>query len=337
MRTRIGILTIILVFVIATAVHVGQQPSPTGATPPAWAYPVNPPAAAGNRGAQPAQPAAPPNTAPRTLPGSSASFTQAQTRDLFNVADWHPDNHPPAPEIVLKGRRPDVRACGYCHLPNGQGRPENSSLAGLPASYIIQQMADFKNGLRKSSEARMGPPAAMVTLAKAASDEDNAAAAAYFASFKFKQWIRVVESNTVPKHRIQGGMFVPAEESGTEPIGQRIIEMPENLERTELRDSGSGFVAYVPTGSIKKGEALVKTGGAGKTVQCGLCHGNDLKGLGPVPGIAGRSPSYTVRQLFDMQQGNRAGQWSELMKAAVAKLTQDDLIAIAAYTASLAP
>ena len=74
-----------------------------------------------------------------------------------------------------------------------------------------------------------------------------------------------------------------------------------------------------------------------RTVACGTCHGADLKGLGPVPPLAGRSPSYTVRQMFDMQQGVRKGPWSALMKAAVEKLTIDDMIAIAAYTASREP
>ena len=102
-------------------------------------------------------------------------------------------------------------------------------------------------------------------------------------------------------------MFLRLEGAGIEPIGQRIIETPEDAERTEvLRDPRGGFIAYVPVGSIKKGEALVATGG-GKTTRCAVCHGADLRGLGPVPGIAGRSPSYTVRQLYDMQQGTRNG------------------------------
>jgi cytochrome c553 len=117
-----------------------------------------------------------------------------------------------------------------------------------------------------------------------------------------------------------------------EPIGQRIIEAPEKTEETEnLRDPRSGFVAYVPPGSIKKGEALVKS------AQCALCHGTNLAGLGPVPGLAGRSPSYMVRQLFDMQQGSRKGVWSDLMKPVVAKMTADDMLNVAAYSASLKP
>ena len=106
----------------------------------------------------------------------------------------------------------------------------------------------------------------------------------------------------MPKTRIAGGLFVSLPGGETEPLGMRIIEMPEDNAREALRDPRSGFVAYVPVGAIKKGEALVKTGG-GKTTACAVCHGADLKGLGPVPGLAGRSPSYSARQMFDMQTG----------------------------------
>ena len=301
------------------------------AVPPPWAYTVNPPPPAG---AKPTPPPADP--APRTIPGSALSLTVAQTRDAYNPPDWFPDTHPPMPESVAHGRPKEMRACGFCHLVNGQGRPENASLAGLPAAYIIQQMADFKNGDRKSAEPRMGPPNAMIQDAKAATDDDIRTAAAYFSSFPYKKWIRVVESMEAPKTRIAGSMHVPTNEGG-EPMGRRIIEIPEDVPRTELRDGTSGFVAYVPIGSIARGETLVKTGGNGKTVACGTCHGETLKGLGPVPPLAGRSPSYTVRQLFDLQQGVRKGPWSALMKAAVEKLSIDDMIAIAAYTASRQP
>ena len=98
-----------------------------------------------------------------------------------------------------------------------------------------------------------------------------------------------------------------------------------------LRDPRDGFVAYVPAGSIKKGEALVKTGGNGKTVACGICHGADLLGMGPVPPLAGRSPSMLARQMWDMKQGARKGEWAELMKPVVRNLTNEDLVNILAY------
>jgi cytochrome c553 len=146
-----------------------------------------------------------------------------------------------------------------------------------------------------------------------------------------------VEATTVPKTRIAVGMFLPLDSGEKEPLGQRILEVPENTEATEvLRDPHSGFIAYVPVGSVKKGQALATTGGK-KTIQCAACHGADLKGLGPVPGIAGRSPSYVMRQMYDMRQGARKGTWTQLMKPVVANLTDLDMLEIAAYTASLKP
>lgn len=311
--------------------QAGSAPAASAApTQLAWAYPVNPPAQPG------AQPPAP-DTGEHRLPASNKAFTRKQVTDLFNPPDWYPEDHPSMPQIVAHGRQPEVRACGYCHLPNGQGRTENASLAGLPAGYIVQQMADYRNGLRKSSEPKMGPPANMLALGKASTDEESRIAAEYFSKIKYKPWIRVTEAKMVPKTHVEGWILVPNEGGGEEPIGMRIVETPENHERFELRDSMSGFVAYVPTGSIKKGEELATKGGSGKTLRCSICHGEGLKGLVNVPFLAGRSPSYIVRQLNDIKTGNRKGEWSPLMQEAVAKLTTEDMVYLAAYAASLKP
>ncbi|HTZ57643.1 MAG TPA: c-type cytochrome [Acidobacteriaceae bacterium] len=271
------------------------------------------------------------------LPGSKASYTRAQIGDLFVVPDWYPDIHPPMPDVVAHGRKPDVYACGHCHLPNGQGRPENASVAGLPEAYIVQQMADFKSGLRKGSDPDMLSVTNMVKLAKSVSDEDVKAAAAYFSSFKLKPWIRVVEVEEVPKTKPEGGMMVVIKDGGTEPIGNRVIEVSENLERTELRDPTSGFIAYVPKGSVAKGKDLVTTGGSGKTMSCTMCHGADLKGTGNIPSIAGRSPSQMTRQIIDFQDGARNGSMAPMMKGVVSKLTLEDIVNITAYLASQTP
>jgi len=310
------------------------------ATPPPWAYGFPSAATASPAAPPPAAPAAAPapDPTPRTVPGSSGSFALAQIRDGFGPADWFPGDHPVMPEIVAHGKRPDVRACSLCHYPNGKGRPENAGVSGLPVAYFVQTMADFKSEARKSADSRKGNTNLMIAYAKAMTDEEVKAAAEYFAAMKWTPWIKVVEATTVPKTRIAGGMFLKLDGGETEPIGDRIIEVPDDTERTEtLRDPRSGFTAYVPSGSLKKGEALVTTGGGGKTTRCAVCHGADLKGLGPVPGIAGRSPSYTVRQLFDTQRGTRKGVWADLMKPVVANLTNDDMLAIAAYTASRMP
>jgi len=241
------------------------------------------------------------------------------------------------PEIVARGRRPDVRACALCHYPNGKGRAENAPISGLPAAYFIQQMNDFKGGNRKSAEPRKANTNAMIAIAKAMTDEEIKAAAEYFGSMPWTPWIQVVETGMAPKTRISGGLFLALDGGEKEPIGNRIVEVPESAEATETyRNPRSAFIAYTPPGSVKKGEALV-TSGAGKTLACGSCHGANLKGLGPVPGIAGRSPSYLVRQMYDMQVGARKGVWTPLMTKVVSNLTEDDMLYIAAYTASIMP
>lgn len=303
---------------------VAAEPSVPYA-PPAWAYVVNPPGL---------QPPVDDGTRHR-VPGSDRSFTWSELRDLFQVPDWHPDNHPPMPEIVARGKRPGVYACGFCHLPNGLGRPENASLAGLPAAYIVQQVLDFQSGARRSSEPASLPVNLMTVAAEHVALEDLKVAAEYFAGLKTRPWIRVVEVEEVPRIDVAGWMLIPAKQGGMEPIGNRIIEMPEHLERTELRDSESGFIAYVPPGSVKRGADLAA--GAGGATPCSACHGAGLKGLGPVPALAGRSPSYVVRQLWDMKHGTRHGEWAALMKPVVENLTLEDMVALAAFTASLQP
>ena len=258
-------------------------------------------------------------------------------RELPNVPDLHPTAHPAMPDVVAHGPSAARLACAFCHLPNGLGRPENASLAGLPAAYIEQQLADFKSGARRSSEHASLPVSLMTTAAQAATEEEVRAAAAYFASFAPKPWIRVVEADTVPKTQVVAWMFVATTPAETEPLGARILEMAEDAERTAKRDDASGFVAYVPIGSIARGEALVTSGGGGRTMPCATCHGAGWKGLGAVPSIVGRSPSYVVRQLYDLQQGTRHGQAAALMNPVVALLREEDMVAIAAFLASRAP
>lgn len=295
--------------------------------PPAWAYPVNPPDFKPR----------PEDGILRHVPASSATYSVTQLQDRFIAPVWHPGDHPPLPEIVAQGRKPNVFACGFCHRADGPGGPENANLAGLPAAYIVQQMADFKSGARKSSVPTRGPVTLKISLSKNITDDEVQAAAAYFSALKPNPNIRVVETDLVPKTFVAGWFLAASKTGEQEPIGQRIIEVAEDLEQFENRDSRAQFIAYVPIASISKGAVLVSTGGAGKTLQCAICHGPELKGLGGIPSIAGRSPSYVVRQLYDIQNGARAGTATQLMKATVANLAVEDMVSIAAYLASLTP
>lgn len=313
-----------LVPLAVTAAPAGTDAAVSAAGFPAWAYAWDP-----QFKPQPASDVA------RRVPGSAAAFSVAQARDLFFAPDWHPGSHPVMPAVVARGRKPSVRACGCCHRAEGTGGPENASLAGLSAAYIVQQMADFKSGARKYSGPARAPVVLMIEAAKATTDAEVKAAAAYFSALQLKPNISVIESRTVPRSFVAGNFHAPSKSGGTELLGQRIIEMPVDIEQFELRDSRAQFRAFVPVGSVARGANIVKSGSAGNTLPCAGCHGANLRGFGMAPGIAGRSPSYIVRQLYDYQQGARSGSGSALMRPVVARFTESDMIAVAAYLASL--
>jgi cytochrome c553 len=302
------------------ALLIGLAPSASlGAERPDWAFPV----------ADKVQPPTKLDDQPKTVAGSSKSYTQAQIDDLKNPPDWFSDMHPPMPEIVAHGTK--TFACGSCHLPIGTGHDESAFLAGLSAPYIVGQMADFKAGSRKGFGDMPG-------IAAALSDADVQSAATYFASLPARPWVRAVETDTVPKTYVNpSNMRLPFPGGGTEAIGNRIVELPENEQAAVERDPRSGFIAYVPKGSIAKGEALVTNGGAGKTTPCRVCHGPTLKGTTIAPPIAGRHGNYVVRQLYLFQDGERTGAQAALMQPVVQKLATDDMIAISAYLASRSP
>jgi cytochrome c553 len=327
---------------------------------PLWAYGFDTfakasdkaaPQAAPNRNLRPNEDQAE-QTRLRRVAGSRAEYSLVDVRDGGSVIDWFPGDHrSPMPRIIKHGPAAGLgntaRGCGSCHLPNGKGRPENAPPAGLPVAYFVRQIHDFRDGLRRTADPRKPNTNTMIELAKAMTDDEITESAEYFAAIKWTPWIRVVESETVPKTRIVGNLFLPIAREKTEPIAGRIIEMPEDVEQAEtLRNPHSGFIAYVPPGSVKKGEDLVTTGGMrmagneiiqGKTTPCVTCHGLDLMGVADVPPIAGRSPSYIVRQMWDMQQGTRNGASAQLMKIAIAKLTPEDLVAVASYVSSRLP
>ncbi len=336
-RNRVTIATCAATFVFgAAALRTKAQQAAGHADLPRWAYSVTPAGASPNGPAPPAT-AAPADDPVEHLAGSKAAYTRKQIASLQVVPDWFPQDHPAMPEVVAKGRVPGVGACGHCHLPTGMGRPENQSVAGLPEAYMLQQVEDFRSGARKSSEPHMASVNNMISTSRAATPEEIKAGVEYFASLKPHKWIRVVETDRVPLTRIQSLMLVVTDANKTEPIGDRVIEVSEDLEQTELRNTRSGFVAYVPTGSLERGESLVKTGGNQTTIACTTCHGSDLRGVGSIPSIAGRSPSQMTRQLMDFQTGARNGAGAALMKGPVAKLTTPDIVAITGYLASLEP
>ena len=304
-----------LVVAVLSVWSISAQPPPPAGREPAWAFP----AIAGSL---------PPEEGPKSVPGSAKTYTPAQIDDLSNPPDWFPDEHPAAPPIVQKGHGAAL-ACGACHLMSGEGHPESAGLTGFTAAYVAQQMADFKSGARKDS-------ARMNAIAKDVSDEESRQAAEWFAALKPVKWTTVTEAATVPKTLVgQGRMRFVAPGGGTEPVGNRIITVPQDQARARNRDPHSGFISYVPPGALAKGKALVETGGSEKTIACSICHGDALKGLGNVPRLAGLHPIYLARQIYLFKDGTRSGVDAQLMKKPVARLTDEDILAVAAYLGSL--
>src|SRR3984885_14426574 len=199
---------------LSLAAIAGLPPVAFAADNPDWAYPETPP------------PQQLDDTVMKSVPGSSKQYTQAQVDDPFNPPDWFPDEHPAMPQIVAHGgTKPAGRACAQCHLPSGDGHPESAPLAGLPTAYVRRQMEAFKTGIRSNVRAGV-----MIAMAQVYTVDDVNAAAKYFVNLKpTAGYNKLVETDTVAKSAVgAGGMRFAAPDGGTEPIGERIINLPND-------------------------------------------------------------------------------------------------------------
>ncbi|MEY4761186.1 MAG: hypothetical protein RLZZ200_1042 [Pseudomonadota bacterium] len=322
---------------------------------PWWAYGYFGPPAAGERASMPVP--APTGVIPeeseeeqtrlRQVEGSARRYSLVEIRNRLDAVDWFPEDHPAMPDIVKSGSQgmgENRWGCARCHMPNGKGRPENAPVSGQSAEYFVRQLQDMRNGLRVSSDPRKANALLMVALAKAMTDAEMRETAAYYTGLPATPWVTVVETERVPQVKpTSARLFLPVPDAPWEPIGQRILEVPLNPGEFELANSRSGLLAYVPVGSVRRGERLVTTGGMtrvggkdipGKTIACSSCHGPDLKGMGDAPAIAGRSPSYLVRQMYDIKTGARRSALALTMRPAVRDLVNEDFVDIAAYLGS---
>jgi cytochrome c553 len=271
-----------------------------------------------------------------TIPDSDQKFTLARINDHFNAPDWHPADHIPMPDIVAQGRKPDIIACAFCHTPTGQGRPENSALAGLPEAYIKEQLEAFRSGVRQPvGPVAYKPSQAMHALAAALKDEEIDESAKYFSQQKLKRRHYVIESVNIP--RAEPSDWVYMEVGGTEDLESRLLEVAPDITRHQHRDDRMQYTVYVPPGSLAQGKILVTTGDKGKTQPCATCHLAGLKGTDKIPPIGGRSPTYLLRQLIAFKNGTRGGDAAAQMAPVVEKLELEDMIALAAYVGSLYP
>jgi len=337
-RTQSAVVAVVLV-ALGGSVVAQQQAAPAPAAAPAlpvpadlpvWAYTPPIPGAPPPSSALPAD-----DTVVISIPGTARTFTRGQLRAAKETMDWYPeDRHGTSPDIVRFGKQ-GVRQCTLCHTPDGAGRPENAPVSAYHPVYFMQQMQDFRDGLRKSADPRKANTNTMIGFAKVTTLEEDRVAAEFFAQQPYPRRMKIVESKTAPKVRMQGGMHmvIPAAEGGAmEPLkADEIVEVPDNNLGAEVRDTRMGYTAYVPPGTLNRGRQVAAK------AQCAMCHGANLEGIGPVPALAGRSPSYTMRQLYDMKQGTRRGPWAALMKPVVNGMSVQDMMNVSAYAASLAP
>jgi cytochrome c553 len=338
---RFATAILVSVSVVALAAEAADSKKPD------WAYAVPPPAPARAANAASAERPAPDLT-PLSIAGSKFQFTRNKvqgaaddgTRTRVQPADWFPEEHPnPIPPIVALGDQSrSITPCSLCHMPEGRGRTENGAIAGLTSAYFIEQMHDFASGARQSAEPLKANAKQMAVFAKAMTEDEIKAAADYYAAIPWVKWTKVVETTTSPKVESHNGLWVPltGDKAGTEPLGDRIIEVPVDPEATELkRDPHSGYIAYAPVGAVAAGKSLATSGGNGRTMACAGCHGADLMGTTIAPSIAGRTATYIAQQLYDLQAGARNGAGDQPMKPVVAKLDGKDILNLSAYVASL--
>lgn len=269
------------------------------------------------------------------LPGSQQRFTAAQLLDRTTAVDWFPAAHPPMPPAVRGGRGP-ASACGFCHLPEGVGRPENAALAGLPFNYLSQQLRDMRSGARRLVNAQFIPGALMLQVIRQTSATDAEAAARYFSGLRYTKRVTVIETDRLPQPVAHGFVYFFDKRRPKVSLGERIVAGPDDPQRFEMRDPRTTYTAYVPVGSIARGASLAKGHGTARP-PCVLCHGPALTGTSLGPPIAGRFPTYLFRQLYAFQSGTRQGTSATLMKPVVAGLSRRDMIDLAAYVGSLGP
>jgi cytochrome c553 len=287
---------------------------------PEWAFPLQVPPPAPNYGTLD-------SVTLHRIAGSPRAFTLKQALTTSAPVDWFPGAHPAPPLAVRRGASADRYGCAFCHLYSGSGRPENATIAGLSVNYQMAQIAAFRDSSRHFADARR-PFGLMHGVVHDWPDDSLRAAVAYFAALRHRRPNRVIESDSVPTHRVAVNLFVRSG-NGREVLAGRLIEMPESRERHELHDPTVRYTTWVPRGSLATGRQLATRGPAGAATACTTCHGPQLRGVGDVPPLAGRSPSNLLRQLINFRTGARRGGNAALMMPVVQSLTLAEMVAVA--------
>jgi cytochrome c553 len=122
------------------------------------------------------------------------------------------------------------------------------------------------------------------------------------------------------------------------------------FQRTEfLRELAEYFAAQRPplrppespavsADLLNRGETLVTRGDAERNIPaCTSCHGPSLTGMEPgIPGLIGLRSKYISAQIGAFRYGTRTAAEPDCMQLVAARLTQQDVTAVAAWLASRA-
>ena len=275
----------------------------------------------------------PPVAVPTELPGSPLHPRADQLHDLAQTVDWYPADHPAPPDIVLHGHGA-ANACGFCHMANGVGRPENAAIAGLDADYIRRAVHGYADGSRGSPMPGYLAHSLMAATARAVAPADLDAAARYFAALPRHAFGKVVETALIPAP-VADSMAWRRDPSGrTVDLGLRLFEMPDDFARFKARDPHLTYTAYVPHGSLNRGKALAEGTLPGGPPACAACHGAGYEGTAIAPPLAGRSPHYLARALVGYRSRARHGAEAAPMWQVTERLSNRDVIALAAWMGS---
>ena len=290
---------------------------------PDWAYPANPPGG-------------PPRDASKILkvPGSDKTYNEVSANDAFGPADWFPNEHAPMPTVVATGKKPDVRACSLCHLTTGDGHPESANVSGLSAPYIQRALREFADGRRKNNRSPV-----MATIAKGMTPDEMREAAEYFAARKpAAGYMKVVEQAEVPKSYVgEGAMRFVSAGNEKEPIGSRIIVVPQDEEGAKSRNPHSGFSLMCRPAASPRVRRWPRPAAAARPCLAPSATAKASRAWARCPRSQAAIRRTSRASSWTSRAATRTGAWAVLMQQVVAKLDQDDIIALAAYAASRQP
>lgn len=202
-------------------------------------------------------------------------------------------------QTIFTQGKGDAQACVTCHGDKAQGNDAMGAprLANLGYGYVVKQLTDFSADKRVPG----GLGAVMNGFAKALSDQDRRDVAAYVNSL---------------------------------PLSPELSDLPA------LKAAGQ------QVGEAYKGAEIAQHG-TDKVSACSSCHDYNGRGVDPVfPRIGQQKYVYLTNQLHNWRAAEadvaggavaRTNDPAGMMRAIAKKLTDEDILNVAAYLSSAAP